>query len=260
MRFGNRAQQGATDDTMLNSQSPIPLYHQLAELLTTRIRTGEYAAGDRIPSEHQMAAAYGIGRPTVRQAIDVLVRRRMLVRRRGSGTYVAEAVDHEVDLFSLAGTTSAFQRQGLTVDTRVRKKMQLISVAGDSDNPFDGGQAFFFSRRSCVGDVPVLIEDLYMHPELFIGIDQITLEGRSIAEIAAERYYMRPLHGRQTFRIAYLQGARARDLGVSAATPILAVKRYLNFPQVDHAIYAELFCRTDQFVFSQTIGGLADES
>jgi DNA-binding GntR family transcriptional regulator len=244
---------------MLNHQSPIPLYHQLADLLTTRIRTGEYAVGDRIPSEHQLVAVYGIGRPTVRQAIDVLVRRRMLVRRRGSGTYVA-AADQEVDLFSLAGTTSAFQRQGLTVETRVRKKMRLIAVAGDSDNPFDGASAFFFSRRSCVEDAPVLIEDLYLHSEFFSGIEQIDLEGRSIAAIVAERYFMRPTHGRQNFRIAYLQGSRARDLGVSSTTPILVVKRYLNFPQSDNAIYAELFCRTDQFVFSQTIGGLADES
>ncbi len=243
---------------MLNSQSPIPLYHQLADLLTTRIRSGDYAAGDRIPSEHQLAATFGIGRPTVRQAIDVLVRRRMLVRRRGSGTYVA-AADHEVDLFSLAGTTSAFQRKGLVVDTRVRKRMRMVSVADDADNPFNGGQAFFFSRRSCVDDVPVLVEDLYLHPELFSGIDQFDLEGQSIAAIAAERYYMRPTHGRQTFRIALLKGARTRDLSVTASTPILVVKRYLHFLQAENAIYAELFCRTDQFVFSQTIGGLADD-
>lgn len=243
---------------MLNHRSPIPLYHQLADLLTARIRAGEYAVGDRIPSEHQLAAAYGIGRPTVRQAIDTLVRRRMLVRRRGSGTYVAAAED-EVDLFSLAGTTSAFLRKGLTVDTRVRCKLKKKAVKNDGDNPFNGGQAFYFSRRSLVDGVPVLIEDLYLHPILFSGIDRIDLEGRSIAAIAAERYYMRPTHGRQNFRIAYLQGARANDLGVSAATPILAVKRTLHFPQADNAIYAELFCRTDQFVFSQTIGGLADE-
>ncbi|MGD9332772.1 MAG: GntR family transcriptional regulator [Desulfobacterales bacterium] len=242
---------------MLNAQSPLPLYHQLADLLATRIRRGEYAVGDRIPSEHQLAATCGIGRPTVRQAIDVLVRRRMLVRRRGSGTYVA-AADQEVDLFSLAGTTSAFQRRGLRVDTRVRQKIKTVTVRGEGDNPFDGGRAFFFSRRSCVDDKPVLIEDLYLHPDLFSGIDQIDLEGRSIAEIAAERYYLRPTHGRQTFCIAYLKGGRARDLGVSATTPILAVKRYLHFPQAKNAIYAELLCRTDQFVFSQTIGGLAD--
>ena len=162
-------------------------------------------------------------------------------------------------MFSLAGTTSAFQRKGLKVDTRVRGKIKKAAVKNDSDNPFNDGEAFFFSRRSLVEDVPVLIEDLYLHPELFNGIDRIELEGRSIAAIAAERYYMRPTHGRQNFRIAFLKGSRAKDLGVSTATPILAVKRYLHFPQADNAIYAELFCRTDQFVFSQTIGGLADE-
>jgi GntR family transcriptional regulator len=163
-----------------------------------------------------------------------------------------------VDLFSLAGTTSAFQRKGLTVDTRLRRKMQLIPIKGQRENPFNGGRAFFFSRRSCVDDAPVLVEDLYLHAALFAGIDQIDLEGRSMAAVVAERYYMRPSHGRQTFRIAYVKGARARDLGVSTTTPILAVRRYLNFPQADNAIYAELFCRTDQFVFSQTIGGLAN--
>jgi GntR family transcriptional regulator len=242
---------------MLNTASPLPLYHQLADLLTSQIRAGQYTPGDRIPSEHQLAAIYGIGRPTVRQALDVLVRRRLLVRRRGSGTYVAPA-EHEVDLFSLAGTTSAFQRQGLTVDIRVRRKMQLVAVKGQGDNPFDGGRAFFFSRASCVDEVPVLLEDLYLHPALFSGIERIDLEGRSVAAIVAERYFMRPSHGRQNFRIAYLQGVRARDLGVSPATPILAVRRYLHFPAADNAIYAELYCRTDQFVFSQTIGGLAN--
>jgi GntR family transcriptional regulator len=32
------------------------------------------------------------------------------------------------------------------------------------------------------------------------------------------------------------------------------VKRFLNFDQTKNAIYSELYCRTDQFVFSQTLG------
>jgi GntR family transcriptional regulator len=59
---------------MLNPQSPIPLYHQLADILMAGIRSGDYPTGHRIPSEPQLAKDYGIGRPTVRQAIDVLVR------------------------------------------------------------------------------------------------------------------------------------------------------------------------------------------
>ena len=81
----------------LNSSSPLPLYHQLAELLQERIRSGEYPAGVRIPSEPELARTYGIGRPTVRQATDVLVRRQLVERRRGSGTFVVEPPE-QVDL------------------------------------------------------------------------------------------------------------------------------------------------------------------
>ena len=56
----------------LNPESPIPLYNQLSELLARRISAGIYAEGGRIPSEHQLAAAFSIGRPTVRQATEAL--------------------------------------------------------------------------------------------------------------------------------------------------------------------------------------------
>jgi len=37
------------------------------------------------------------------------------------------------------------------------------------------------------------------------------------------------------------------------------VKRFLHFPQAQNAVFSELYCRTEQFVFSQTIGGAADD-
>ena len=55
---------------MLNPNSPLPLYHQLAEILLSRIRSGQYPPGGRIPSEHQLAATYCIGRPTARVNAD----------------------------------------------------------------------------------------------------------------------------------------------------------------------------------------------
>ena len=105
----------------------------------------------------------------------------------------------------------------------------------------------------------VLIEDIYLHAGIFTGIDAINLEGRSLSRIVDERYFMRPVSGRQTFRIGYVDGSKSSNLAVSPTTPVLLVKRFLNFPQVDGAISSELYCRTDQFVFSQTIGGMTDD-
>ncbi len=67
---------------MLNHTSPIPLYHQLADILQERIRSGQYSPGQMIPSETGLAKEYGIGRPTVRQAMDTLVKKGLIQRKR----------------------------------------------------------------------------------------------------------------------------------------------------------------------------------
>jgi GntR family transcriptional regulator len=115
--------------------------------------------------------------------------------------------------------------------------------------------AFFFSRISTVDNVPVLMEDMYLDPTLFPGIDRVEMAGRSLSQIVDEQYYLRPVGGKQTFRIGYAHGDRASCLNVDADTPILLVKRYLDFEPADSAVFSELYCRTDRFIFSQILGG-----
>ena len=243
---------------MLNSDSPVPLYHQLADIILARIRSNEYPPETKIPSEHRLAEQFGIGRPTARQATDLLVRRRFLTRKRGSGTFVL-AKPEEVDLFSLGGTLSAFHRKGISINTRILEKIRLESVRQDPENPFSEAKAYFFSRLSSVEEIPVLKEHIYLHPMLFSGIDQLDISGRSLSQIVEELYYMRPRGGDQNFRIGCLTGKHAEDLRVLPETPVLVVKRFLHFKQAENAVYSELYCRTDRFVFSQTIGGIQDD-
>jgi GntR family transcriptional regulator len=243
---------------MLNSESPVPLYHQLADIILAKIRSGEYQPGSRIPSEHNLAAEYGIGRPTARQATDLLVRKRMLQRKRGSGTFV-QPDKQEVDLLSLAGTISSFQQKGITIQTQILQKTRMRSIETGSESPFSGKKAYLFSRLSSVEETPVLIEHIHLHPELFEGIDRFDQPDLSISQIVEDHYYMRPINGKQNFRIGLLTGKTAKHLAVSKETPVLKVTRFLNFKQAPNAIYSEILCRTDQFVFSQTIGGFSND-
>ena len=243
---------------MLNPQAPTPLYHQLAEHLTTSIRAGEYPPGTRIPSEHQLSADFAVGRPTVRQAIDVLVRKGLLTRRRGAGTFVCEP-QQEVALFSLDGTSAAFHDKGLAVATRLVAPVRLQTVTDDPGNPFNNRTAFFLSRLVLVDDTPVLLEDAYLHPQLFAGIERIDMQGRSLSAIAYESFSVRPSGGKQHFRIEYPSGARAGLLEVEDTVPILRVDRFLNFSQADNGFFSRLYCRTDRLVFSQNIGGFGHE-
>jgi len=244
---------------MLNPHSPVPLYRQLADLLRDKIRSGEYPPGNRIPSEHQLARTYAIGRPTARQATDFLVRKRLLTRRRGSGTYVLQPPE-EVDLFSLAGTLASFEKRGIKLAPVMREPISRTLVSDPAPNPFTGRQAYFLSRLSLVDGAPVLIEDIYLDPELFAGIDRFDLVGRSLSRIADEYFYLRPTGGKQNFRITRLSGDDARDLGVGQRTPVLQVDRFIHFGPARNAVYSLLYCRTDRFVFSQTLGGTTDDT
>lgn len=242
---------------MLNTQSPIPLYHQLADLLTRQIRDGQYQTGDLIPSEIGMAKTYGIGRPTVRQAMDLLVRKGLVERRRGSGTYVKEQ-EPSVDLFSLAGTSQAFETKGIKTDVQIIEPICTRAVSDDPVNPFNNSSAFFVSRITRVNSAPVLLEEIYLHSEIFPGLETIDLENKSLSQVVADQYYLTPTDGRQSFKIDYSNKDIARYLDLTPADPILTVERFLNFPNAERAVFSRLYCRTDTFAFSQTIGRSTD--
>jgi GntR family transcriptional regulator len=101
---------------VLSRSSPEPLYRQLAGLLENAIRSGGLKPGDRLDSETVLSERYGVSRITLRQAVEALARKQLLVRKQGKGTFVtAPAVRHDLkrlhgllgSLFSQAEGASA---------------------------------------------------------------------------------------------------------------------------------------------------------
>lgn len=73
-----------------------PAYLQLAEELRNRIRSGVYAPGAVVPSESRLVQETGLGRNTVRAAIDVLVGEGLVTKQRGRGTVVRAVEERRV--------------------------------------------------------------------------------------------------------------------------------------------------------------------
>lgn len=97
--------------------SPVPLYFQLARQLETAIEEGALSPGSLLGNEIELAARLGLSRPTVRQAIQSLVDKGLLVRRRGIGTQVVRGSGaHPLVLSSLYDDLLA---AGLQPTTRV---------------------------------------------------------------------------------------------------------------------------------------------
>lgn len=82
--------------------SPVPLYFQLAQQLEAAIEDGTLTPGSLLGNEIDLAGRLGLSRPTVRQAIQSLVDKGLLVRRRGVGTQVVHSqVKRPLELSSL---------------------------------------------------------------------------------------------------------------------------------------------------------------
>jgi GntR family transcriptional regulator len=242
---------------MLNFQSPIPLYRQLADILMEGIRSGDYhAVGARIPSEPQLAKDYGIGRPTVRQAIDVLVRKGMLERRRGSGTYV-RAREQEIDLFSLAGTSSAFLKRALPWRCNSSQSRRPKSrFPRERTIPLPAAMPFYLSRLNRVDGAPVLHGGDLSSSGAVQGHRTDRSAGRP-----CPRWWNPILHaslGRAAdlshrlpgWRNSGLMAVEGGHTGPDRSTGIC------NFKQAQTPFFRSCTCNTEPFVFSQQIGGL----
>ena len=87
----NRPERVTITDCRLNRQSFVPLYQQIKDLLLDRIEHGELVAGDLIPSEAKLGAAFGVNRLTVRQALYELRVEGYVIREKGRGTFVRKS-------------------------------------------------------------------------------------------------------------------------------------------------------------------------
>ncbi|MFD4611668.1 GntR family transcriptional regulator [Streptomyces sp. NPDC058440] len=86
----------------VDRSSPVPLYFQLSQQLEAAIEHGRLTPGSLLGNEIELAARLGLSRPTVRQAIQSLVDKGLLVRRRGVGTQVVHSrVKRPLELSSL---------------------------------------------------------------------------------------------------------------------------------------------------------------
>jgi len=151
-------------DITLERNSPVPLYYQLAQSIEEAINTGKLAAGDRLENEISMTRRLGLSRPTARQAIQELVKKGLLVRKRGVGTQVVHSqFSREERLTSLYDDLA---QAGKVPSTRVLTFQQghLAADVRDAVDAMDVTNEDFYTirRLRLADDTPLAILSNYL--------------------------------------------------------------------------------------------------
>ncbi|WP_342131389.1 histidine utilization repressor [Hydrogenophaga sp. OTU3427] len=159
-----RAQRHAAEAAASGS---VALYQQIKDFISRKIQDGSLRAGDRLPSEHELVARFGMSRMTVNRALRELVEQGRIVRVAGVGSFVAEQKPQST-LLQIANLASEIRERGhdyrcdmLTVE-RVAASLE-IAAALDVRT----GESVFHSVCVHMEDgLPIQLEDRYVNPRV----------------------------------------------------------------------------------------------
>ena len=152
-------------DVRIDRASPVPLWHQLAQQLTAAVDDGRLQPGDPFENELALAARLNVSRPTVRRAMQEMVDRGLLVRRRGIGTTVANRKVHRRAVLSSLHDDLLRAGQVPTTSVLELRSVRDARAAAALDLPLDtdllaivGAQPVLTMTRTAFGGTGEAIE------------------------------------------------------------------------------------------------------
>jgi DNA-binding GntR family transcriptional regulator len=238
-------------EVVVNRSSPVPLYFQVAEQLDRAIRDGELRPGDRIANEVALADQLGLSRPTVRQAIQSLVDKGLLVRKRGVGTQVVNApIRRTVELTSLYDDLT---RSGLNPTTSV---LGLDLVPADEAaaarlNLSPGVRVWRLDRLRSVKDEPLALM-CNLIPETVTDLGVVDLATTGLYEhFRAQAINLRVAHQVIGARTVALREAKL--LGIRTGDPVLTMERTSYDDKGGAVEYGMHLYRPDRYAYETTL-------
>jgi GntR family transcriptional regulator len=200
---------------------------QIEDWLADAIAAGRLNPGDRLPTEHDLAAWLGVSRMTLRQALSELTLRGLVTKAvgRGGGTFVAEP-KLEQDLTTLAGFSEQLRRHGKVAGARVLAATRIPSspAAAAALQLAEGDPVHDVRRIRLADGAPIVIEHSQFPAALFPDLLDCRLDG-SLYDLLAERYGKRPYRARESLEPVSAGVREAEALEVDEGAPLMLVER-----------------------------------
>lgn len=181
--------------------------------------------GEAIPAERELARDLGVARMTLRRAVDELVVERRLVRRHGSGTFVAPS--QIAKPLSATSFSDDMRARGLRPGSRTvswRQHPASLAYAALLEIPANA-TILNVRRLRLADDVPMAIEDLHVPQDLVPGLTGEELQNASFYDVLTKRYGVTIRSGQQVIEPCLVDEVDAALLDVPVGDPAFCFER-----------------------------------
>lgn len=198
-------------------------YHDVRDQLLDCL--DEMAAGDQFPPERDLARALGVSRMTLRRAIDELVTRGAVRRRRGSGVFalgptmdqplMASSFTEDMRARGLRPGAHTLAFEVVPAGARIGRRLQLAAA----------DEVTRVTRLRLADDEPIAVEELNVPRWLLPDLQPGELEDRSFYDLLTERCGTPVARSVQTIEPTVLNAQEAGHLDVAVHSPALMFER-----------------------------------
>ncbi len=224
----------------IEALGPGPLYVNLRRVLSDLIATQVLEPGTALPTERDLAEMSGLSRVTVRKAVEELVRDGQLIRKQGSGTFVALPAKVEQPLSKLTSFTEDMARRG--VETKSIWLSKGVFMPSPNETMALGlrhdTSVIRLERLRTGGGIPLAIEAASVSTEFLPSPD---LVGNSLYETLRKRGYA-PSRATQRISARNCNNDESKHLEIEPGAAVLFIERmtYLatgRAVELTHSIY-----------------------
>jgi len=234
-----------------------PLYLQVRDVLEKSLEAGEWAPGESIPSEIELAVRFGVAQGTVRKAIEALAADNLLVRRQGKGTFVASHTEETTSHFRFLrirrdDAVDEYPASRL-IDVRRAKAGAEIARALE----MKASDAVIVLRRvlDYEGE-PVILDDITLPAALFKGLTKARVLGYhgSMYGLFEREFGVHMCRAEERLKAVAADAHAARVLKVPTGSPLLAVDR-ITYTWGDRPVEVRRgLCTTRRHHYVNTLG------
>lgn len=239
---------------------PAPLYLQIQQFVRLAIEQGRFRAGDKLPSEPELAQRFGTTRATVARALQQLVFEGLIARRAGSGTFVSSPrIDDRVDTNLLESFEDHMIAAGESLHYELlafesQPTSAELGLALGTEAP----TLWRLERLRFVGGRKVALEVRHLPGSLARGIDERWLLERSVQQVLREGLGLQIGRMENAISASVASTEQARILGAAKGAALL-VREHTIFDTKGRALLHGRTFYAGKFSVRYTLGPRTEE-
>jgi len=203
------------------------LHAEIKRRIVAALSEGRWKHGESIPSEQALARRFKVSVGTVRRAVSELVAENVLVRRQGSGTYVASHTrDYMLSVFFwIVDEKDRKELPRAEVLSYRRARAGLATAARLRVQP--GAPVIRVLALQRIGGRPMMVDDIRMPQALFPTLDEAAFRSRegTIYGFFQERFGITVVRVVERLQARAAAASVSAALGVPASAPLLRIER-----------------------------------